>query len=387
MGILANTVSICHYKIAGDLPPGDLYAWCAESLARQGFKSIETTADELSLGWAHLDDFREAGFDSSAAFWRDHYVAFTLRRDQRKLPAALLKAGIRSAEQDFLAASPGLSRVPKQKREDIKEAVRLSLMARTLPAPSMFDAVWDTRSGLVTFASLGNKARETFEILFAKTFGGLRLQALHPIARAAGVVEEPLLPELEKANQATTEAALDQIRSNQWLGWDLLAWLTLRTVTGRQDYQVTATGPAMTNEGFSAWLDDRMVLQIAGENGPQKVTVAGSQEGFGEVRVALQGGKKITEATLHLEMGDDSWKLTLKGETFHFGSYRTPPVQMEKDNTVDAASEQEAVFYERMLLLEKGLQLFDSILSRFLADRLTAKWAETEKGLQEWLGQ
>jgi hypothetical protein len=247
--------------------------------------------------------------------------------------------------------------------------------------------VWDTRSGVVTFSSLGNKARETFEVLFAKTFTGLRLQAIHPFSRAEDVVDETLKPALEKANQATTEATLDLIRSNQWLGWDFLAWLTLRTVNGKQDYKVSRPGPALSNEPFSAWLDDRMVLQSAGENGPQKVTVAGSQDGFGEARTALQGGKRVTEATLHLEQGEDSWKLTLKGETFHFGGLRTPPVQVEKDNTVDSGSELEAVFYERMLLLGKGLQLFDSIFALFLTERLSPKWAETEKALQEWLGQ
>jgi len=92
MGILSSTVAVCQFRVAGDLPAGDLYPFIAENLAKQAFQPIDQNAAEQSVGWVHLDDHRQMSFDTPAAFWRDHYVAFTLRRDQRKLPAALLKA-------------------------------------------------------------------------------------------------------------------------------------------------------------------------------------------------------------------------------------------------------------------------------------------------------
>ena len=77
--------------------------------------------------------------------------------------AALLRAHLKLAERDFLATNPGYTRVPKQKREELRDAVRSALLARTLPVPSVVDAVWDTANGVLTLASLTAKAVEQFE--------------------------------------------------------------------------------------------------------------------------------------------------------------------------------------------------------------------------------
>lgn len=385
MGILSNTVSICQFRIAGDLPEGNIHDWIAECLDKHAFNSIEDSAEELSIGWVRTDDYQLSDFAATQPFRRDHYASFTLRRDQRRIPTALLKAYQRVAEHEFLSANPAFFKVPKQKREDIKDAVRLGLLARTLPAPAMYDAVWDTRSGLVTLASLSAKTIDQFETEFKKSFPGLRLIMIHPYARAAAIVPEELQPELEKANLATTESVLDLIRANQWLGQDLLLWLLHQTLTGSGEYRVLTPGPMGKGEPFAAFLNDRLLLQAVGETGTQKITVAGAQDDFREVLAALRQGKSITEATIHLEKDENAWKLTLKGEMFHFGSYRCPAVQLEKDNTVDSQMEQEAVFFERMHLLESGLQLFDSLFVTFLGERLGGNWPATREAIKGWL--
>ena len=385
MGILSNTVSICHFQVAGEFPASDLFSWASERLARNGFQSIDQGAAELSTGWVHLDDHRDSSFAVPAAFWRDHYLAFTLRRDQRRLPAALLKAYQQVAEHEYLAANPGLSRVPKQKREELKEAVRGALLTKTLPVPSAWDAVWDTRSGLVSFTSLSPAIVEQFEAQFKKTFDGLRLVAVHPFARAGQVVAEGLKPALAQANQAGSEAVVDLVRSNQWLGWDFFLWLMFRTMHDTSEYRVSRPGPAKENEQFVAYLNDRLVLLCAGENGVQKITVAGPQDHFSEVRTALSSGKRITEATLYLEKDEHTWKVTLKGELFHFASLKAPAVKIEKDNGVDEVSEREAVFFERMYVLEQGLQLFDSLYATFLTLRLGSGWGDEEQQIGAWL--
>jgi len=385
MGILSNTVSICQFKVIGNLPTTDLFAWVSERLAHNGFVPIDQGTAELSIGWVHMDDYRESSFAIPAAFWRDHYLALTLRQDRRTIPAALLRAHQKLAERDFLAANPGYSGVPKQKREELRDAVRGSLLARTLPVPSLFDAVWDVGSGVLTLATLTAKALDQFESHFKKTFEGFRLVAIHPYDRAEAVVPTQLKSALHRANKATTDAVLDLVKSNQWLGWDFLRWIMYRTMNESSEYRVNQPGPASSGEPFVAYLNDRMVLCGAGENGTQKITASGPQDRFGEVRTALQNGKQITEATLHLEKGEHLWKITLKGEMFHFASFKTPRVKVERDAAVDAAGEQEAVFYERMNLLEVGQQMFDSLFASFLGMRLGNGWREEMRKIDAWL--
>jgi hypothetical protein len=386
MGILSNTVNICNFKIEGDLPPStDLYQWVSERLARDGFKPIDQGAAELSVGWVQVDDHRDSSFTTPSAFWRDHYLVFTLRRDQRKIPSALLKAYQQVAEHEYLSANPGLNRVPKQKREELRDAVRASLLAKTLPVPSTWDAVWDTRSGILSFSTLSTPIVELFETQFKKTFDGLKPIAIHPYARAEQIIGEELIPSLHKANQASSQAALDLIKGNRWIGWDFLLWLLFRTLNESSEYRVNRPGICVENEPFTAYLDNRLVLFCESENGIQKITAAGPQDQFSEVCTALSAGKRIMEATIHLEKDELLWKTTLKGEMFHFASFKAPSVRIEKDNTVDEISERESVFYERMHVIEQGMQLFDSLFSTFLGTRLGEGWAEEQKRIDEWL--
>ncbi len=385
MGILANTVSICQFQVSGELPQDDLFEWASTRLVAQAFRPIDRGSEELSVGWVHIDDPKESSFDRPQAFWRDHYLTFSMRKDQRRIPSALLKAHMELAEAEFLAAHPGLQRVPKQKREELRDAVRGTLLAQTLPVPALYDVVWDSRNGRLTFASLNANVVELFENLFRQTFDGLRLQAVHPFARAEAIIDQALQPALQQANQASGDAVLEMIESNRWLGQDFLLWLMYQTMEGSSSYTVNQPGPAQPGEGFSAYLNDRLLLVGGGDSGVQKVTVIGPQDAFSEVRTALQAGKQITESILHMEKLEHQWKLTLKGETFHLASFKAPSVKIEKDNRSDEASEKEAVFYERMYVLEEGLQLFDSLYRRFLDERLGADWAQTLARIEAWL--
>jgi hypothetical protein len=385
MGILSSSVGLCQFSVIGNLPATDLFNWFAERLARHGFVSIDQGAAELSIGWVHMDNHQQSDFTTPAAFWHDNYLVLTLRRDRRTIPAALLRARVKMAEEEFLAANPGLSRVPKQKREELREAVRSFLLARTLPVPSVVDAVWDLDKNVLTLAALGAPVMDLFEKHFIKTFEGFRLVAIHPYARAEAVVPGPLRAALRQSNRATSEAALDLIKSNQWLGEDFLRWLTYQTLNGSSAYRIDRPGPAVEGEQFIAYLNDRMVLRGGDENGVQKITASGPQDRFGEVRAALCSGKQITEATLHLEKGDHLWKLTLKGEMFHFGSFKAPRIKMERDAGVDEASERVALFFERMSLLETGFQMFDSLYATFLGVRLGSGWQEEARAIDEWL--
>ena len=385
MGILNNTVSVCQFQVQGASPDTDLATWVGEGLVRDGFRSIEQTSEELSSGWVQLDDYQDSGFADLHTFQHDHYLAFSLRRDQRMLPTALLKPYLKKAEEDWLAVNPQFKRVPKQQREDLRDAVRGSLFAKTLPVPAIYDAVWDTRTNLVTFASLGTKAVDLFVEQFKKSFDGLRLVPLHPFARAGRVIDEQLQPALAKANGSGSEAILEQIEANQWLGRDFLLWLMHETMNASSEYTINQPGPAVSGEGFVAYLNDRLLLAASSETGVQKVTVTGPQDHFSEVRTALQGGKDIHEAVLYMEKQEQLWKMTLKGGTFHFASFKAPSVTLEKDDITDASMEREAVFFERMYLLEEGLQLFDSLLSAFLKLRLDANWAQKEQAIRTYL--
>jgi len=386
MGVYANTVSITQFSVTGELPKTDQFQWFAEKLAGHGFQTIENSTEESAEGWTLVDNPDDANFDAPSDFWRDNFVVFSLRKDQRKIPAAVLKSHTGREECAFLAQNPNLRRAPKHKREEIKEQVQMRLMTRCLPVPSTVDVVWDQKSGVLTLYSLGTKNIERFEDIFRKTFEGFSPVIIHPFARAQKLLKGQLLDSLEAANQAGSDAVVALIRDNQWLGWEFMLWLLQRGVSGEGEFSVCCPGHVTNGEKFSAWIDDRIQFQGGGEEGGiQKVTVSGSQDSYLEAISALKSGKRITSATICMEKDENPWKVTLKGDTFGFASFKCPQVRVEKDSTVDQMSEREAVFYERMFLIDQGLQLFDSLFTAFLKERLADGWNERLLAIQSWL--
>lgn len=385
MGILSNTVTICHYEVNGPLPDAELVSWVQQRLTEHSFRSIDNSSEELSVGWVHFDDSLASDFGSEADFCRDEWFVLTLRRDQRRVPGGLLRAHLDMAQRAWMAQNPGLSRIPKQKREELKEAVQGALLARTLPAPAVYDAVWNSRTGVVTFTSTSAKLIEIFEEAFKRTFEGLSLTPIFPYRRAAGVVDTNLLPRLKEANRASNENLLELIRDNAWIGEDFLLWLLYRTLNEGSEYAVSRPGPAAHGEVYVAYLNDRIVLQGESSGGSQKIAVSGPQDSFREVRAALQGGKSVREGVICFEKGEDFWRFNLKGEIFSFAGFKGPSVKLERDDTVDPTREREAVFYERMQIIDEGLQLFDSLLAAFLRERLGDDWGGLQRRIDDWL--
>jgi hypothetical protein len=70
---------------------------------------------------------------------------------------------------------------------------------------------------------------------------------------------------------------------------------------------------------------------------------------------------------------------------FHFASFKSPSIKLEKDNITDEADEKEAAFFERMYVLEEGLQLFDSLYAVFLEKRLGKSWTDEQNNIRQWL--
>ncbi len=386
MGFLAASASVCYFQVTGSLNPQEKYQELQEKLAAEGFRSIDQSTDELSTGWVQLDDYDCSEFSTQSSCWRDHYLCFSLRQDRRRIPAALLKRQVMQLCEQFLAEKSTLNYVPKGEKEQIREQARSALLARTLPTPSFYDVIWDTDRQLLRFCSLSQNTIDSFQGLFHQTFPGLRLELFHPLARAEQILPDQLREPLQQANRAQTESILEQIEANRWLGVDFLQWLLYRTLNSVSSYQVTTSGPLIEKQPFTAFLDKRLVLVGGGHEGVQKIVVAGPQDHYLEVKAALRQGKQLEEATILFQQNeDDGWKLTLKGEKFQFGSYRTPMIRPEKDPNDDPQAEAEAAFFTKITSVEEGEQMFASLFKDFLELRLGEQWSEEQAAILHWL--
>lgn len=384
MGIIKNTVSICQFHITGPVPRDGFEQWVLENLRKRGFRNIDDSINEKSSGWVSVDDLQDSTFFLESSVLRTPYVCFAFRKDERKVPNPVLKHTYELKCTEWLADHPEFQWVPKDRKAEMKDLAYQALLVKTLPVPSVFDAVWNRDSNILTVTTLGSKALEEFDTFFRETFDKLGLSIVHPYARAKMLLEKSYHSRLEQHNEATSDSAVDLIKDNRWIGQEFLLWLVYRSLNSSSDYQVSVKGPLQSGEQFVAHINQRIVLAVDDGAGEQRMVLTGPQARFDEVRAALRNGKQIEEASIVMEREQNEWKLTLKGEQFYFASFKCPKVQIERDDITDVATEREAVFYERMHLVESGLQMFDSVFAEFMKLRVAGEWSKTKAAIQKW---
>ncbi|EHJ49565.1 exonuclease RdgC [Solidesulfovibrio carbinoliphilus subsp. oakridgensis] len=143
-----------------------------ELLQRFALLSIDGTADERGQGLVPFDTPLDHASWPMAQNFAGQFALFCLRVDTRRIPAAVMKkhlAEAMSKEKEAMVAD-GKAFISKDRKREIKDRVKLQLLARTEPAPAIVEVAVDRTSGRVFFGSTAIKMKDTFEALwFAMT--------------------------------------------------------------------------------------------------------------------------------------------------------------------------------------------------------------------------
>lgn len=197
MAILSTSVSLTRYRVVEDIPDA-LLRTVPERLKRYAFQDIDHTADERSFGWVNIDHMLDTAWRLSPPE-KASYMAFALRLETRRIsPAVYKKHMLVSLEAEMeKSREEGKDFVSRERKKELKEQVRLKLLARTLPVPALFEVVWNPRDNRLYFGSTNAKSRELFEDLFSQTFE-LTLEPLTPFFLAMAMLGEGAAQNLEK---------------------------------------------------------------------------------------------------------------------------------------------------------------------------------------------
>lgn len=189
MGILSTSGSFTRYAIVEEMT-GALTSEIPDRLAKFSFRDIDGTADERSYGWVCLEDWLDSHWRAAPPD-KAHYMAFTLRLDTRRISPAVMKKHIILAVKAEKQAmkDEGKGFLSKDRKQEIKDQVRLKLMTKTLPIPAVFDVVWNLRANRVLLATTNSKVRLLFEEFFTLSFG-VNLEPLTPYFLARRLVDQ-----------------------------------------------------------------------------------------------------------------------------------------------------------------------------------------------------
>jgi DNA recombination-dependent growth factor C len=146
-----------------------------------------------------LDNLLQTSFDGGQAH-KGEYLAFSLRIDTRKVPAAVFRKHYLMAEVK-VRQEQKFRRLSRQQKLELKKTVMADLLRRQMPQPALFDIVWHPGQQRLWLFATSPKVRETFETLFRETFE-LDIYLLFPYTLAQDVLDATAQDRLETVEPA-----------------------------------------------------------------------------------------------------------------------------------------------------------------------------------------
>ena len=168
MGLLSGTSTFVRYSVEGQLPD-KFWDFAAERIVQFSFRDIDETFDEYSIGWVAVDNMFDSNF-AHASYAVGDQIVLSMRIDERKVSPTLLKK-FSLKEEDRLKKERQIPRLSRSQRVQIKEDIRLQLVKKALPVPSVYDLSWNLADNTVLFYSISSKAQSILEDFFKECFG------------------------------------------------------------------------------------------------------------------------------------------------------------------------------------------------------------------------
>lgn len=349
--------------------PQDMPSDALELLAANAAPPVEAVQDEPVWGWVsprHLLDTNICDDTCKLA----HYYHVCLRLAERKIPASLLNAECKMAELARLA-EPGVERLGRKERKQIKEEVRKHLLSQMPPQFVGIYVCIDPQSHLLYTTAVSNSQMESMIVWFHKTFG------FEPI---------PLVPETLALSQYEIDPAnipalnispdLDDSHATGSLGDNFLTWLW--------HYQEENEGnlPPSKMGDFKLLLDGPLVLTVGKDDGtPCGALESNIKKGTptisAEAKAALLVGKKLHRAKLVLFREPDQWEFTFDPNDFAFKGTKIP-----EGEAMDVYS----VFEERMTNVITMHSVMFALFGKFLNEMSDeTKAAAYQASAKKWI--
>lgn len=358
MGIVKDPVSFSKFHVRGEIPES-FNNFFNDMIRRYAFQD-SFHAEKLS-GWTSIDNVLDTEF-RFANYAVGEYLVFSLRVDKKAIPPSLLKVRVLQEEEKALGES-GKKFLGRQRKEEIKEKVKLELAGLIPPVPSFFEVCWSLRAKKVYFCSLAAAPIEEFKDLFKRSF---KMDLI------------PFTPwDVAQVAQSGPNAAVGDIAAKPIPpGRDFLVWLWFKTE--ERNGRISLGG-----KDIEVIFLKRMVLESGEGEYSECVVCQGLNAALEEGKEALRKGKKIREARIRLGADDCSWEFTIKADQFLFQSMRMPQtLEMEEE------SDRDGRMLERIGLIEKVVDIMDGLFAEFLKAKASPEWKSRDSArFEKWLAR
>ncbi|MCK5805375.1 MAG: recombination-associated protein RdgC [Lentisphaeria bacterium] len=318
-----------------------------ERFAANAAASLEHVRDEPKWGWVSARHLLERRIDEETSVLGGH-MHLCLRKAERKIPSALLKAECRMEELSQMAAD-GKETLGRKQRKTIKEDVTERLLPQMPPQLSGTYFTIDTSDNVLYVGAASEKQLEMFLGSFCDVIGFEPVPLVPEVVASEMFEIDPdsipplnISPEMGDGDAAGT------------LGQSFLTWLWF--------FQEQRGGvlPQSKLGEFSLMVDGPLTFVAEGAGAFESVIRKGMPTVSAEAKAALTVGKKLKQAKVLLMRGQgEEWSLTLDADNFVFRGLKLPEGE---------AMDPHSVFDERMTNLYTFRKVFFALFQRFLKE-------------------
>ena len=349
MSFLKPTSTFTRYRIDSEFPD-DIWAQIPDLLRQFQFHSIDTIPESSSSGWTTFDSPYDTEWKDETPYLADRYVCFGMRRDVRRIPYEVLTKEVHQAiEQEKVKnADLGKNFISRDRKNEIREQVKLGLLNRIPPSPTYCQVIWNWGKDEVWVSTNQATLLEIFEDLFARTFG-ISLLVLDPY----GMCDR--LPQLCEMCESSV------------IGSDFLLWWWHRSDQGHR--LVDDQGQLCSYEvadSISLW-NEQGYLSSTG--------VDAALEG----KIGVVSGKSVSSLRIKIYRDPEVYVFTLRASDMSFSSVKAPRVESTP------ASDRDGMILEKIYLLEKMIAFVTKSFEEFVQVRMDEKiWASLWKDFRIW---
>ncbi len=194
MGLLKGSASFVRFSVQGELPENPM-DYIADRVVSFSYNDIDDTYDEYSIGWVSVLNMFDSQF-KYASYVAGDYVTLTLRIDERKVSPAILKK-MTQKEEERIRLEKELPKLSRSMKVEIKERVRVELMRKAIPVPSVFELCWSLSDSTLLFFTTNKKIHTVLEDFFKESFGILIRQQI-PYTTAENLLKDDDLLTLDR---------------------------------------------------------------------------------------------------------------------------------------------------------------------------------------------
>jgi hypothetical protein len=334
------TFRVCH--LPQPLPKDAL-----ERFAAAAAPPLESVRDEPVWGWVSGRHLLERRVDQETSVLGG-YLHLCLRKAERRIPPALLRAECRLAELTQMAANKS-GHIGRKERKAIKEEVTQRLLPQMPPQLSGVPFTVDAPDSVLYVAAASQSLLDTFLGLFCKAIG-FEPVALTPEVAAATLFD--ISPDSVPALNFSPE--LPDSQASGTLGQNFLTWLWF--------FQEERNGvlPQTKLGEFSLLVDGPLVFVAEGPGAYESTLRKGVPTISAEAKAALTVGKKLRRAKLVLARArGEQWSVTVDADEFVFRGLKVPDGE---------AMDPGSVFEERLGNLYIFQKVFLALFQRFLLE-------------------